>query len=93
VRLCILVYAMTARRGNRQGTDRLVGDILRQERERAGMTQEDLAAAAGLHRTTISLLERGIKSPTLQTLFRVCDALSIDASTVVRRVTKQADGS
>jgi len=57
------------------------------------MTQEDLAAAAGLHRTTISLLERGIKSPTLQTLFRVCDALSIDASTVVRRVTKQADGS
>jgi transcriptional regulator with XRE-family HTH domain len=80
-------------RGEKRGeVARLVGDILREERKRCGLTQEELAAAAGLHRTTISLLERGVKSPTLHTLFRLCDALGIEPSAVVERATEYADG-
>jgi transcriptional regulator with XRE-family HTH domain len=35
------------------------GDLLRQHRNALGLTQEELAARAGLNPDTISLLERG----------------------------------
>lgn len=54
----------------------MLGDELRKAREAAGLTQEKLAFAAGLDRTYISQLEHDKKSPTLDVLFRICDALS-----------------
>ncbi len=50
------------------------------------MTQEELAAKADLHPTYISLLERNRKSPTLDSLFRICKALGIKASSLIERV-------
>ena len=50
-------------------------DELRKAREATGMTQETLAFEAELDRTYISRLEHGKKSPTLDTLFRICHAL------------------
>ena len=41
---------------------------LRQQRERAGLSQEALADACDLHRTEISLLERCKRSPRLETI-------------------------
>lgn len=66
----------------------MLGTELRKAREAAGMTQEKLSFEANLHRTYISQLERDIKSPTLDTLFRICDALGIPASDLVARVEK-----
>jgi transcriptional regulator with XRE-family HTH domain len=40
-------------------------------RRRSAITQEDAAGAAGLHRTEISLLERGLRVPGLDTIVRV----------------------
>ncbi len=40
-----------------------------------GLSQEELAALAGLDRSYISLIERGKKSPTVNTLLRIADAL------------------
>jgi transcriptional regulator with XRE-family HTH domain len=40
---------------------------------------------AGLSRPYISQLERDLKSPTIDTLFRICDALNVRAADVVRR--------
>ena len=54
---------------------RTIGDVLRARRERLGMSQEEIADRAGVDRTYISILERGLKSPTLETFERVCGAL------------------
>ncbi len=44
------------------------------------MTQEQLSFAAGVDRSYISLLENDHKSPTVDILFRLCDALGVAAS-------------
>jgi transcriptional regulator with XRE-family HTH domain len=67
----------------------MLGEELRKAREAAGMTQEKLSFAAGLHRTYISQLEHDKKSPTIDVLFRICDALSVSASVVIGRVERK----
>jgi transcriptional regulator with XRE-family HTH domain len=67
----------------------MFGEELRKAREKAGLTQEQLAFRAGVHRTYISLLERDLKSPTLNMLFRLCKALAIPAGKLVARIEKR----
>ncbi len=62
------------------------GEQLRQLRKAAGFTQEELAFRVGLDRTYISLLERGIKSPTLNTFFRLCKVLNQQPAEIIDRV-------
>jgi transcriptional regulator with XRE-family HTH domain len=50
---------------------------VRQARESRGMSQEDLADAAGLHRTHISLIERGGRSARLETVAQLARALGV----------------
>jgi transcriptional regulator with XRE-family HTH domain len=69
----------------------MLGDELRKAREAAGLTQEEVAFRAGLHRTYVSLLERDRKSPTLDVLFRLCDAIGVKASELIRRVEEGRD--
>src|SRR5258707_12791888 len=64
----------------------MMGDELRKLREQAGFTQEQLSFRADLSRPYISQLEQDHKSPTVDTLFRICDALDASAADLVRRV-------
>lgn len=64
----------------------MLGDELRKAREAAGLTQETLAFKAGMDRTYISLLERDVQSPTLDSLIRVCRVLNVRASEIVARI-------
>lgn len=66
----------------------MVGTELRNARTNAGLTQEELSFAAEVDRTYISQLEHDKKSPTLDVLFRICDALTISASDLIGRVEK-----
>ncbi len=66
----------------------MLGAELRKAREAAGLTQEALAFKASVHRTYVSLLERDLKSPTLDVLFRLCDAMGLAPSTLIRRLEK-----
>jgi transcriptional regulator with XRE-family HTH domain len=50
------------------------------------MTQEQLSFRAGLSRPYISQLERNITSPTVETLFRICDALDVSPVTIIKKV-------
>jgi transcriptional regulator with XRE-family HTH domain len=63
-----------------------IGGVLRAKREKLGMSQEDVAERAGVDRTYVSILERGLKSPTLETLEKICSALG----TLPERVIEQA---
>lgn len=47
---------------------RAFGLAVREARERAELSQEDLALSAGVHPTYVSQLERGLKSPSLEVI-------------------------
>lgn len=64
------------------------GRVLKQKREALKLSQEELGFEAGLHRTYISLLERGLKSPTLDVIFRLSTALNIFPSQFIAEVEK-----
>jgi len=66
----------------------MVGTVLQKLRLKVGMTQEQLASKAKVDRTYISMLEHDKKSPTLDMLFRLCQAMGVKASMVVARVEK-----
>ncbi len=50
---------------------------LREARAGKGLSQQKLAEVCGLHRTEISLLERGVRSPRLETLVTLTFALDL----------------
>jgi transcriptional regulator with XRE-family HTH domain len=52
---------------------------LRANRVRVGLSQEELGAICGLHRTEISLLERCKRSPRLETIVVLARALKLDS--------------
>lgn len=62
------------------------GDLLRELREKRGLSQAQLALESELDQTFVSLLERGQRQPSLASLFSLCDALRIEPDAVVRRL-------
>jgi predicted ATPase/DNA-binding XRE family transcriptional regulator len=61
------------------------GDLLRQHRNAAGLTQEDLAERSGLSVDTISLLERGEhRRPHRHTMRSLADTLGLSVSDRIR---------
>lgn len=67
----------------------MLGKELRDAREAKGLTQEKLAFATNLDRTYISQLENDHKSPTVKTLFLICDALGVSAADLIGRVDRK----
>lgn len=53
------------------------GDAIRAQRRARDWSQEQLAEAAGLHRTYIGALERGEQNATVTSVWRIADALGI----------------
>ena len=62
------------------------GIVLKQRRIEIGISQEELAHSCDLHRTYISSLERGIKTPTLVTIFKLSPILNIKPSELIKKV-------
>jgi transcriptional regulator with XRE-family HTH domain len=71
----------------------IFGLVLREHRQRAKLSQEELAFSAGFNRTFVSMLERGIRQPTLTTLFKLGKALNISPSELVAKVEENFDPS
>ncbi|MDE2145002.1 MAG: helix-turn-helix transcriptional regulator [Patescibacteria group bacterium] len=53
------------------------GKKVRDERTRLGLSQEQLAARAGVHRTYIGMIERAEKNITLENIEKIAKALGI----------------
>lgn len=60
------------------------GARLRELRLEAGLSQEALGDIAVVHRTYVSLVERGDATPTLYSVVRFAEALSVDPAELVR---------
>jgi len=63
----------------------LLGRNVRKQRQARGLSQEELALEAGMKRSYLSEMERGLRNPTVRALGRLADALEIDPIELLRR--------
>lgn len=66
--------------------DQILGLKIQRRRIEKGWSQEYLAEVTGLHRTYISQLERGLKSPSVRVLSHITNALDITMGEFLRDV-------
>lgn len=64
----------------------IVGRVIQEARERRGLSQEVASGFADIGRTHWSAIERGVRKPTLETFFRISEALRIQPSTLVAEI-------
>lgn len=67
----------------------VVGRILQRFREQKHQSQELVSGLAGIGRTHLSAIERGERKPTLDTLFKIADALGLKASIIVAAIEEE----
>lgn len=65
------------------------GRVLREERRRQHLSQEQLALRAEVDRTFVSQIERGVHQPTLTTLVKLARVLRLAPSSLVSRMERQ----
>ena len=65
--------------------------LLRKERIRRKISLNRLAEKADLSRSMVSYVERGMRNPTIDTLFRIAGALDIDLWRMIKRASKRSD--
>lgn len=70
------------------------GVVLRKYRSKTGLSQEGLALKCGLDRTYISLLERGKRKPTINTVFAIAKIINVKPSQMIKEIEdgKATDG-
>ena len=64
--------------------------LLREERERQGLSKYALANKTGLSQQAIGYVERGTISPALDTILRIARALNVDLGKIVRAAEQSA---
>ncbi len=69
---------------------RQLGDVLRSERMRRGMTLRELSSEARISLGYISEIERGQKEASSELLSSLCDALEVPLSAILREVSDTA---
>jgi transcriptional regulator with XRE-family HTH domain len=62
---------------------RRIGANIKRLREAQGLSQEELADRAGLHRTYVSQLERAVKNATFLSLDKIARALGVPLAELV----------
>ncbi len=72
-----------------QTPERAFGAALRQLRRARGLSQEGLALAAGYDRSYIGEVERGEKSPSLRTVFRLARVVGVSPSALIAAAEAQ----
>lgn len=67
-----------------------IGDAIRRRRSDLGMTQGQLAEAAGVLRTSVANVEAGRQRAPLHLVYRLCVALGVEVSAIIPRVGEVA---
>jgi transcriptional regulator with XRE-family HTH domain len=68
-----------------------VARLLRERRERLGLSMSDVAQKAGLSQQMVSYVERSMRNPTLDTLLRLSDALELNLPTLLQKACRDRD--
>ena len=67
---------------------KIVGKTLADFRKKKGLSQEVLSGLADIGRTHLSAIERGERKPTMETFYRLCCALDVKMSDVMKEIEK-----
>ena len=65
-----------------------IGRRIKAAREKKGMTQEQLAEWVELSPMHVSVIERGVKLPKLETLINIANVLDVSADVLLQDVVK-----
>jgi len=65
---------------------RKVGMVIQEQREKRKMSQELVSGFAGIGRTHLSAIERGERKPTLETFFKIAEALRMRPSQLMEQI-------
>ncbi|MDT0382250.1 XRE family transcriptional regulator [Streptomyces sp. RKND-216] len=68
---------------------RLLGDVLRRQRQRQGRTLREVSSSARVSLGYLSEVERGQKEASSELLSSICDALELRMSEVMRAVSDE----
>jgi transcriptional regulator with XRE-family HTH domain len=79
--------------GHIAGAHAQLGAVLKKRRHDLGLSQEELANRAGLHRTYITDVERGSRNPSLDTIQKLARALEVPLSGLFLEVESAAGGA
>lgn len=64
----------------------IVGKTIKSIREQKQLSQEVVSGLADIGRTHLSAIERGARKPTLETFFRICEAMNVKPSVVIKEI-------
>lgn len=64
----------------------IVGKVIQRFREEKGRSQEVISGLADIGRTHLSAIERGVRKPTLETFYRIAEALEIQPSALLAEI-------
>lgn len=69
-----------------EGISGIFAQIITSKRRNLGMSLEEVANKAGLHRTTIGLIEKNERHPTLDVARKISDALELKLSDIIMSI-------
>lgn len=69
----------------------IVGKVIQRFREEKGLSQEVLSGFAGIGRTHLSAIERGTRKPTLETFYRISEAMDVKPSILLQAIEKELE--
>lgn len=73
--------------------EKLFGNAVRNLRQKKGVSQEDLADIAGIHRTYVSSIELGKVQVSIAVAQKLADALGIPLSQIWRQIERKRRGA
>jgi transcriptional regulator with XRE-family HTH domain len=68
------------------------GENLRRVRRRTGLSQDELAARASLHRTEIGMLENGLRVARITTMIQLAGAMDVDPAELIAGIVWSPGG-
>ena len=67
----------------------IVGRVIQKHREKCGLSQEVVSGLADIGRTHLSAIERGIRKPTLETFWRLAEAMNLAPSQLMLMIESE----
>lgn len=67
----------------------IVGKVIQQYREKRGLSQEVVSGLADIGRTHLSAIERGVRKPTMETFFKLAEAMNVAPSELMRLIEQE----
>ena len=69
----------------------IVGRVIQNYREKCGLSQDVVSGLADIGRTHLSAIERGVRKPTLETFFKLAEALNIEPHKLIKMIEDELD--